>query len=156
MNILMWLFANDFGLFSGGAIIVGFLIFFIIFLFICFTSEKYVKPVLFVICLNFVYLCFVVFVSFKISPEHIPQYGTQSQKEMLAFCIKKHKNNELTEEEQKHISKTIRIVMGKCYTYHLMNKEIAKRQSKEQKQELKDKEVLDSLNKMMDSQVYSK
>jgi hypothetical protein len=145
----MWIFSDDFGFINNNAIIFMLLYFFILVLVIFRMPEKYTKPYLFGIGFNIIYWFFVFFIFSKISPDHIPQYGTQSQKEMLAFCIKKYKNNELTEEEQKYISKTIRIIMSKCYTYHLMNKEIAKRQSKEQKQELKDKEILDSLNKML-------
>ena len=154
-SILMWLFANDFGLFSDNIIMFRFLFFSIIFLFIFFISEKYVKPVLFVICLNFVCLCFVWFISFKIFPEYIPQYGTESQKEMLLLCLKHEKNNELSKEEQKHISTTINNIMETCYVHHLNDEQYAKKLLEEQKQELKDKEVLDSLNKMMANQGYS-
>ena len=92
---------------------------------------------------------FVCFISFKIFPEYIPQYGTQSQKQMLLLCLKHEKNNELSEEEQKHISNTINNIMETCYKHHLNDEQYAKKLLEEQKQELKDKEVLDSLNKMM-------
>ena len=79
----------------------------------------------------------------------IPQYGTQSQKEMLLICLQHEKNNELSEEEQKHISTTINDIMETCYKHHLNNEEYAKKLLEKQKKELKDKEVLESLNKMM-------
>ena len=100
-------------------------------------------------------MCFVWFISFKIFPEYIPQYGTESQKEMLLLCLKHEKNNELSEEEKKHISYTLNNIMETCYKHHLMGKINTKKLLEEQKQELKDKEVLDSLNKMMANQGYS-
>ena len=114
--------------------------------------ERYVKHTLFTlftICLVYAYCFFVIFIPSKISPEYIPQYGTESQKEMLLLCLKHEKNNELSEEEQKHISTTINDIMETCYEHHLNNEQYVKKLLEEQKQELKDKEVLESLNKMM-------
>ena len=153
-NILMWLFANDFGLFSN-VMKFTLLFFFIIFVLIMFMLQQYVKRMLFTlfaICLVYICCFFVIFISSKISPEYIPQYGTESQKEMLLLCLKNEKNNELSEEEKKHISNTINNIMETCYKNHLNNEQYVKKLLEEQKQELKDKEVLDSLNKMMDNQ----
>lgn len=150
-NILMWLFANDFGLFSN-VMKFTLLFFFIIFGLIMFMLQRYVKRMLFTlfaICLVYICCFFIIFIYSKISPEYIPQYGTQSQKEMLLICLQHEKNNKLSEEEQKHISNTINDIMETCYKHHLNNEEYVKKLLEEQKQELKDKEVLDSLNKMM-------
>ena len=88
----------------------------------------------------------------KSQASFIPQYGTQSQKEMLLLCLKHEKNNKLSNDEQKYISNTINNIMETCYKHHLMGKINTKKLLEEQKQELKDKEVLESLNKMMDNQ----
>lgn len=68
---------------------------------------------------------------------------------MLLLCLKNEKNNELSEEEKKYISGTINEIMKTCYKHHLNDEQYVKKLLEEQKQELKDKEILESLNKMM-------
>lgn len=108
--------------------------------------------------LTFPFIIFPIYFAFGFStatPENVPKYGTESQKEMLLLCLKHEKNNELSEEEKKHISDSLNNIMETCYKHHLNDEQYAKKLLEEQKQELKDKEILDSLNKMMNNQGYS-
>lgn len=55
-------------------------------------------------------------------------------------------------KKKKYISDTINEIMETCYEHHLNDEQYAKKLLEKQKQELKDKEILESLNKMMVNQ----
>lgn len=144
-ELFLQLFANDYGSIDN----VSILIFYNITLIWCILLLSLINAKSW---LTFPFIIFSIYFAFGFSTattENVPQYGTQSQKEMLLICLQHEKNNELSEEEQKHISNTINDIMETCYKHHLNNEEYVKKLLEEQKQELKDKEVLDSLNKMM-------
>ena len=151
-SILMCLFANDFGFFTmGKGVIVLYILSFafpFVFSMIFTKIDDFISLQLMGICF-FLSTIFIIVFGIQVSPEYIPQYGTQSQKQMLLLCLKHEKNNKLSDDEQKHISNTINNIMETCYKNHLKNEQYVKKLLEEQKQELKDKEVLDSLNKMM-------
>lgn len=122
-SILMW-FADDYGFFTYSTIFMSFMILCLVFYF----SKKYAiknNETIAGIAM-FIHMVFVFSYMFTVSPAHIPQYGTQTQKEMLLICLQHEKNNELSEEEQKHISTTINDIMETCYKHHLNNEEYAK------------------------------
>ena len=166
MYIFMWLFVNDYG--SIGVINGLFLVLFgmllclpVVLIIVCAIEKitflqketKDLFEAFFIVILFAIGLFSGLNNLSKESPETfaflIPQYGTQSQKEMLLICLQHEKNNELSEEEQKHISTTINDIMETCYKHHLNNEEYAKKLLEKQKQELKDTEILNTLNEMM-------
>lgn len=79
----------------------------------------------------------------------IPQYGTQSQKEMLAICIQDKRPNGLTEEDKENIAITINNIMKVCKEDYDQLEAKHKRELEHKKFLLKNKEILDSLDKVL-------
>lgn len=79
----------------------------------------------------------------------IPQYGTQSQKEMLAFCIQDKRPNGLTEEDKKDIAYTIQDIMLGCKRQYDTLEQKHKQELEHRKFLLKNKEILDLLDKVL-------
>lgn len=99
------------------------------------------------------FTCFLFDTSSKIfTKSHvslIPQYGTQSQKEMLAICIQDKRPNGLTEEDKKDIDYAMEDIMLDCKRKYNQLEEKRKQELKHRKFLLKNKEILDSLDKML-------
>ena len=150
-KIGLWLFFNDYG-YSNNIqnlfiMVIALMVYAVN---LCYVTKDVIKH--FVSFALIIFLCLILYIIHSVTAADIPQYGTQSQKQMLLLCLKHEKNNKLSDDEQKHISNTINNIMETCYKNYLNNEQYAKKLLEEQKQELKDKEVLESLNKMMDNQ----
>ena len=79
----------------------------------------------------------------------IPQYGTQSQKEMLAICIQDKRPNGLTEEDKKDVAYVIQDIMLDCQRKYDTLEQKHKQELEHRKFLLKNKEILDSLDKIL-------
>lgn len=87
----------------------------------------------------FLYMVFVFSYMFTVSPANIPEHVTQTQKEMMAFCVKQKQNpKDITIDN-------ISEVMNDC-----------KAHNNQKRHELKNHHFLEELDKMMDSQGHSK
>ena len=175
MNIFMWLFVNDYGsvgFISGlflvllGILLIYFSLFFLLILdcLIEKTLECLIKKICLLELFNIIvyiiiitifisFTCFIFDTSFKIfTKSHvslIPQYGTQAQKEMLAICIQDKRPNGLTEEDKKDIDYAMEDIMLDCKRKYNKLEEKRKQELKHRKFLLKNKEILDSLDKML-------
>lgn len=92
---------------------------------------------------------FIIVFGIQVSPEYIPQYGTQSQKEMLTFCIQEKTENGLTAEDREDIAGTIKYIMKACKKDYDKLEAKHKRELEHKKFLLKNKEILDSLDKVL-------
>lgn len=136
MTSILMLFADDYGSFTDSTIFMAFMVLCLVFYF----SKKYAiknDDTIAGIAV-FLYMVFMFSYLFTVSPAHIPQYGTQTQKEMMAFCIKQQKSKDITIDN-------ISDVMNNC-----------KAHNNQKRHELKNHHFLEELDKMMDSQVHSK
>lgn len=166
MHIFMWLFVNDYGSigFINGLFLVlfGMLLCLPVVLIIVCTIEKITflqKETKDLFAAFFIVILFAIGLFSglnnlsKESPEtfafFIPQYGTQSQKETLSICIQDQRKNGLTEEDKKHIAYIIGDIMKECQKKYDELEEEREQELKHRKFLLKNKEILDSLDKML-------
>ena len=172
MNIFMWLFVNDYGsvylvatVFSILFGILLFIIFSVLFLiFIVILIKETCLPKLIEFFLTLIspiivligWACFIYLIFFTINENFIksqvtliPKYGTQTQKEMLAICIQDKRPNGLTEEDKKHVAYIIEDIMLDCQRKYDKLEEKRKQELKHRKFLLKNKEILESLDKML-------
>ena len=147
MTSILMLFADDYGSFTDSTIFMAFMVLCLVFYF----SKKYaIKNDDTIAGISvFLYMVFMFSYLFTVSPTHIPQYGTQTQKEMLTFCIQEKTENGLTAEDREDIAGTIKYIMKACKKNYDKLEAKHKRELEHKKFLLKNKEILDSLDKVL-------
>ena len=167
MHIFMWLFVNDYGsigLISGlllvliGILLLCFSLYFLLIL-MCLIEKTCLFKLFKAILCSIIITSFIFFEYFLIytgdknfTKSHaslIPQYGTQSQKEILSICIQDRRKNGLTEEDKTNIAYAIDDIMEMCQKKYDKIEEKHEQELKHRKFLLKNKEILDSLDKIL-------
>lgn len=147
-RIGLWLFFNDYGYISDIKILFIMLIALIVYV----VNLYYVKKDVIKLIVTFaaiIFFCFGLHIICSVTAADIPQYGTESQKEMLAFCIQDKRPNGLTEEDKKDIAGTIKYITKACKKDYDKLEAKHKRELEHKKFLLKNKEILDSLDKVL-------
>ena len=109
-RIGLWLFFNDYGYISDIKILFIMLIALIVYVVnLCYVKKDIIK-LIFVFSI-IIFFGFSLYIILSVTAADIPQYGTQSQKEMLTFCIQEKTENGLTAEDREDIAGTIEYIM---------------------------------------------
>lgn len=163
----MWLFVNNFGFIDwiSGLFLVlfvsllllfcCFIVFILMYLFEKTCLLKLFKDIVhLILIINYIcIMCFLFNISSNVLIKNnvalIPQYGTQSQKEMLAICIQDKRPNGLTEEDKKDVAYVIQDIMLDCQRKYDTLEQKHKQELEHRKFLLKNKEILDSLDKIL-------
>lgn len=147
-RIGLWLFFNDYGYISDIKILFIMLIALIVYVVnLCYVKKDIIK--LIVAFPVIIFFGFSLYIILSVTAADIPQYGTQLQKEMLTFCIQEKTENGLTAEDREDIAGTIEYIMKACKKDYDKLEAKHKRELEHKKFLLKNKEILDSLDKML-------
>lgn len=135
----MWMFllVNDYGLMGYGMQLLSLII--SVFLFLLFWTSSDKLPL-------FALIVLVITISFwhgmyVVSPSQIPDYGTESQKSKMAYCIQQYMQTEHVSLET-ITNENLKSIMIKCQERDEKNAPI-------QEEQLKNKQLQDGIRKVI-------
>lgn len=135
----MWMFllVNDYGLMGYGMQLLSLII--SVFLFLLFWASSDELPL-------FALIVLVITISFwhgmyVVSPSQIPDYGTESQKSKMAYCIQQYMQTEHVSLET-ITNENLKSIMIKCQERDEKNAPI-------QEEQLKNKQLQDGIRKVI-------
>lgn len=135
----MWMFllVNDYGLMGYGMQLLSLII--SVFLFLLFWTSSDELPL-------FALIVLVITISFwhgmyVVSPSQIPDYGTESQKSKMAYCIQQYMQTEHVSLET-ITNENLKSIMIKCQERDEKNAPI-------QEEQLKNKQLQDGIRKVI-------
>lgn len=135
----MWMFllVNDYGLIGYGMQLLSLII--SVFLFLLFWTSSDELPL-------FALIVLVITISFwhgmyVVSPSKIPDYGTESQKSKMAYCIQQYMQTEHVSLET-ITNENLKSIMIKCQERDEKNAPI-------QEEQLKNKQLQDGIRKVI-------
>lgn len=130
----MFLFGNDYGLVSGGVVIFVFSLFF------CslYSSVAEIPSITSLLFISFLVCLYGLSV---VKPAKISEYGTESQKSKMAYCVKQYMQTEHVGLET-ITNKNLESIMRQCQERDKKNAPI-------QKEQLKNKQLQNGIRKVI-------
>lgn len=130
----MFLFGGDYGLVSVGVVIFVFSLFF------CslYSSVADIPSITSLLFISFLVCLYGISV---VKPAKIPEYGTESQKSKMAYCIQQYMNTEHVGVET-ITHENLETIMIKCQERDKKNAPI-------QEEQLKNKQLQDGIRKVI-------
>ena len=129
----MFLFGGDYGLVSSGVVIFVFSLFF------CslYSSVADIPSITSLLFISFLVCLYGLSV---VKPAQIPEYGTESQKSKMAYCVKQYTQSNHVGFETV-TNDNIEKIMTECHNEDKKNEPI-------EEQKLKDKKLQDGIRKI--------
>lgn len=121
-ELWMQLFANEYGIVTSSTVAITICLF--ILLFILSGIIAYNFP-----AIGIVFFVMIVFVSYGLifaEPQHVPNFGTQSQKSNMIRCVNQYKQNNLIVNNDLITDKNILSIMQQCAAEDEKNKPLKK------------------------------